>query len=271
MALLSAGAIGGRDLDRFIGLASTFEVLHLAALVHDDVIDRADLRRGVTSLNALWDDRTAVLGGDYLVARATTLLTPYDSCKLIAEVVESVRQMAEGELRGIGRGPAQFSEDDCIQLARQKTASLFASTCTGPTFLVDCDFREPLRQFGFGFGIAFQLADDLLDLSQTEEKLGKPSCGDVVEGKTTLPILYMRKAMAEEEIARLDGMSGRPITEDDRAWIVETIERTGARRKTEETAHAYVQQARDALNAIPDSPYRDSLLGLLDFVLVRGS
>lgn len=272
LCLLSGGAIGADDLGQLVNLAATFEMLHFAALVHDDVIDSAQLRRGVTSLNVLWDDHSAVLGGDYLVSRATALLTTYESCDLIASVVESVRRMSEGELRAIGRRPEHFSEDDCIQLARQKTASLFASTCTGPTYLLGAAaYREPLEQYGLGFGIAFQLADDLLDLSQSEERLGKPSCGDIVEGKTTLPILFMREGMSADEVARLDAMAGPDITDEDRAWIADALERTGARRRTDALARLHVDEARAALDTLPPSPYRDSMYRLLDFCLTRGA
>ncbi|HEO71929.1 MAG TPA: polyprenyl synthetase family protein [Candidatus Hydrogenedentes bacterium] len=271
MCLLSAGAIGAQDLHRFVDLAATFEMLHLAALVHDDVVDSADIRRGTRSLNALWDDHAAVLGGDYLVARATSLLTPYDSCPLIACVVDSVRQMAEGELRSIRRNANTFSEDDCIQLARQKTASLFAACCVGPTYLIDTPHRLALERYGLGFGTAFQLSDDILDLAQTEEKLGKPSCGDVSEGKATLPLRFMRDGLDPDDTARLDAMRGAAISEQDRAWVAKTLERTGARGQTEAIAHRYVDNARKALDELPESPYRRSLTALLDFVLTRGS
>jgi len=271
LCLLSAGAAGARDLGRFVELAASFEVLHLAALTHDDVIDRAKLRRGVTSLNALWDDRSAVLGGDFLVARAIALITAYGSCELIADVVESVRQMAEGELCSLGRDSNTLTQDDCLRLARQKTASLFASTCAGPTFLLDTPHRDPLRDYGLGFGIAFQLADDMLDLSRTEAELGKPSCGDIVEGKITLPILFMREALDATDLARLDALTEAGLDDADRQWVAAAHERTGARAQTEAVARRYVAQARTAADALPPSPCQESMTQLLEFVLVRGS
>ncbi len=279
LCLLSAGAIGGRsagghaggDLHRFTELATAFEVLHLAALVHDDVIDKADTRRGMTSLNVLWDDHSAVLGGDYLVAQATALMTPYDSCELIADVAESVQQMAGGELRSLGRAPAAFTERDCIRLAREKTASLFASTCTAPSFLLDTPHRPALHRYGTGFGIAFQLVDDLLDLTQPETALGKPSCGDITEGKATLPILTMRARLEPDERARLDAMTGRDISDTDRSWVAAMCDKTGAGEYTEDTARGYLNNARRALHNLPASQYRRSMDGLLDFVLTRGA
>lgn len=271
LCLLSAGALGCEDLDRFVVMAAAFEVLHLAALTHDDVIDSAHLRRGVTSLNVLWDDHAAVLGGDFLVARATLLLAKYESCPLITSVVASICQMAQGELRTLGREPCSFAEEDCIQLAEDKTASLFASTCTGPSYILGASCRDALHRYGLAFGTAFQLVDDILDLSRTEAELGKPSCGDLAEGKTTLPILYMREALDEAGRARLEQMSGTPLSADDRQWVLVQLEGTGARRRTGGAARKYLDAARGALETLPQSPYRASMEGLLEFVLVRVS
>jgi octaprenyl-diphosphate synthase len=271
LCLLSAGALGGRDVNRFSAMAAAFEILHLAALTHDDVIDSAHLRRGATSLNVLWDDHAAVLGGDYLVARATLLLAAYNSCPLIANVVESVCQMAEGELRSLTWNPRTVTREDCVRLAEQKTASLFASTCTGPTFVLDTAHREALHRYGMGFGIAFQLVDDILDLSQTEAALGKPSCGDIVEGKATLPILFMRMALSPKELARLDQVGRSSLGDTDREWIAAKLEQTGARAQTEALARQYMDEARQALHTLPRTPHREAMEALLEFVLVRAS
>ncbi len=271
LTLLSAGMQGADDLDRYVELATAYELLHLAALTHDDVVDSAHIRRGVSSLNALWDNHAAVLGGDYLVARAILLLSRYDSCPLLADAVESVRQMAEGELSSLGRAPDSFSDEACIRLAEQKTASLFASACAGPTFLIDATHRDALRRYGMGFGVAFQLADDLLDLSQTEAKLGKPACGDIVEGKPTLPIRHMRKVLTPDEQARLDAMKDATISDADRTWIAEALERTGARAHTETVAQRHIDDAQAALDTLPASDCREAMTKILGFVLVRGA
>lgn len=269
LCLMSAGAVGERDLDRFVDMGTAMELLHLAALAHDDVVDSADLRRGVPSLNRLWDNHTAVLGGDYLVARALDILTNYDSSAVIKSALESIHRMAEGELINFGRKQGELNEEDCIRLAEKKTASLFAVTCCTPTILIDESHRSALFDFGMGLGTAFQLVDDLLDLEQSELTLGKPSCGDIVEGKITLPILYMRAEMAEGDVARLDGLSGDAVGDDDRAWIREMLRATGALERTESLARGYVDSARSALEALPESAYTASMLGVTEFVLSR--
>ncbi len=271
LCLLSAGAAGARDLDRFVTLGTSMELLHLAALAHDDVLDSSDYRHGASSLNARWDNHAAVLGGDYLVARAVSLLAVYNSVDIVVSAMDSVRLMAEGELANFGLGPDHFSEEACIHWARHKTASLFAAACSTPTYLVGPEHREALYEFGMGLGIAFQLIDDVLDLCQDRDTLGKPSCGDIVEGKKTLPILYMREGLDAAEKTRLDGLRGRPIGDEDREWIVTQMERTGARERTESRAREYIEGARAHLATLPATPYRDAAYGITEFVLVRGS
>jgi len=271
LCLLSAGAIGGTDLKQYVRLAAAFEALHIASLAHDDVIDRALLRRGNTSLNALWDNHAAVLGGDYLVARAVNLLAGYNSCAVIDNAITSVRRMAEGELYFFGREVSSVTQQECIQLAEQKTASLFAEACCAPTFVIDPQHHDALHQFGMSLGVAFQIIDDLLDLTQPETSLGKPACGDVAEGKFTLPILFMREALAPDELQRLEAMRGTELSPEDRAWVSAKVESTGSRNKTMDAARAFMDRALGALFTLPRSDYRDSMEGLAEFILVRHS
>lgn len=271
LCLFAAGSAGARDLSRFAAMAAACELLHMAALTHDDVVDKAHLRRGATSLNALWDDRTAVLSGDYLVARAIELLTGFGSCPLIESVFNAVRRMTEGELGSFGRNADRYTQEDCIRLAEEKTATLFATTCTAPTYLVGERYREPLHAFGMALGVAFQLIDDVLDITQRQDALGKPSCGDIVEAKKTLPILFMREGLAPEDRDRLNRMIGHPTSDQERAWVAQAAERSGARARTMTLAREYINAACVALDGVAPSAYKDSMLGLAEFVLVRDS
>lgn len=271
LCLLAAGAVGSNGgLQRFVDLAAAFELLHIAALTHDDIVDRANLRRGTASLNAMSNDHTAVLSGDYLVARAASLLVRLNSIELLANTFDAVRRMTEGELRSFNKSSNLYTQEDCLKLAEQKTATYFAATCTGPTYFIQADCRDTLHQYGLSLGIAFQLIDDVLDLAQDQDTLGKPSCGDIVEGKQTLPILYMREGLPADEADRLEGMLGRPLTDEERCWTAEALERSGARQRTEKLARSYADAARAALQPLPASPFKESMLGLAEFVLVRG-
>lgn len=269
LCFLSAGAVGATDLDEFIDMAVAMELLHLAALAHDDVVDNAELRRGNAALNTIWDNHTAVLGGDYLVAQALSVLCKYDVCAVVASALESIHEMAEGELINFGRKQGTLNEEDCIRLAEKKTASLFAVSCATPTRLTGDAHRDALHAYGMGVGTAFQLVDDLLDLAQDESTLGKPSCGDLVEGKMTLPILYMREALAPDDAQRIHAMAGAAITDADRQWVREQLRATGALDRTESLAHQYVADALRALESLPSSRYTESMAGLAEFVIER--
>ena len=271
LTYLAAGASGAPDFARFTQMAAAMELLHLASLAHDDVIDRSDTRRGETSLHRLWDNHTAVLGGDYLVARALDILTHYESTAVIRSALHSIHQMAEGELINFGRKQKELDEEDCIRLAEKKTASLFAVTCSCPAVLLNAPTVSALFDFGMGIGTAFQLADDLLDLDQDERTLGKPSCGDLAEGKVTLPILYLKRAMNPNDVRRVDSFKYAEITNADRVWVREMLGVTGAREKTELLARDYATKARVALDTLPHSTYTEAILGIADFILLRDS
>ena len=271
LCLMAAGSAGATNLSHFVPMATSMELLHLAALAHDDVVDGADWRRGMRSLKAAWDSHTAVLGGDYLVARAIAILGTYDRCSVIVNAIDSVRQMAEGELVCFGLGRDHFTQEGCISWAKQKTASLFAVTCSTPTLLLDETHRDALHRYGVALGIAFQIIDDVLDLSQESETLGKPTCGDVVEGKRTLPLLYLRQAISTDDIARIEAMKGHPIADEDREWVFSMLEQTGARERAESVAREYGDEARAAIESLRPGIYKDSMINLVDFVLSRGS
>ncbi len=271
MCLLSAGAIGAKNLNRYVSMASAMELLHMAALAHDDVIDEASLRRGKLSLNAMWDNHAAVLGGDYLVARGIGVLSSYDSCDVIANAVDCIRQMAEGELTDFGRGLNGYSLEGCLNLARSKTASLFAVSCSTPCVLRGGAYRDDMHTFGLNVGTAFQIVDDILDLVQNEDILGKPSCGDLIAGKRTLPILYLRDRLDDVDRNRIDSMRGATLTDADRAWVATMLDTTGALQQAIDVAREYSNNGCNALECLPSSHYKSTLLALAEFVLVRGS
>lgn len=271
LCLLSAGAIGGKDLERYVSLAAAFESLHIASLAHDDVIDRALLRRGNLSLNALWDNHSAILGGDYLVARAVEMLAEYDQCAVIKNAIQSVRLMAEGELLFFGRDEDSITQQDCLQLAQQKTASLFAEACSAPAYIINLQPRDTLYQFGLCLGTAFQIIDDILDLTQPAEQLGKPAYADVSEGKITLPLLYLREHLSATDKTRLSQFRDRELSEDERDWLQRMLEQSGALDRAQQVAANFSRDALGHLRHLPSSPYRESLEGILEFLQSRSS
>lgn len=269
LCLLAAGVSGAPDTRRFVNLATGMELLHLAALAHDDVIDRASFRRGMHTLNARWDDHAAILAGDYLVARSIEIMTSYNSASVISTAIRSIREMAEAELKCFANGNEPMTEQDVLEVARKKTASLFASACSAPALLLGEAQVQTLHDYGMALGIAFQIVDDLLDLRQDAKVLGKPSCSDVVEGKQTLPILFIRESLDTASLVRLQRMRGAELTPEDREWVLDMLTATKAAERTEAIARAYALQAHAAAAQLPPGPYRTPLAGIVDFVIAR--
>ena len=269
LCLLAAGALGQDNLGRYARLAAAYEAMHIASLAHDDVLDHASLRRGQYALNVLWNEHAAVLGGDYLVARALELLLEYQCPALMGKALGAVRRMAEGELRFFGKTDEDATDEDCIALADTKTASLFAVACSGPALLAAPEAERAFNDFGISMGIAFQLIDDLLDITQSTATLGKPSCGDVAEGKHTLPIFVLQRRMTQEEQHRLSAIKGTGLAEEDREWIVTCARRLDVHSVIVDKANAFIETAIQQLQHLPPSACRSSMEDLARFVLVR--
>ncbi|MFO7976787.1 MAG: polyprenyl synthetase family protein [Candidatus Hydrogenedentota bacterium] len=269
LCLLSAGVSGAQNTRPFVKLATGIELLHVAALTHDDVIDRASIRRGMHTLNARWDDHAAILAGDYLVARAIEMMTSYNSTCVISSAIKSIREMAEAELKCFANGKGPMTETEVLEIAQKKTASLFASACNIPACLLKDGPSEALYDYGMALGIAFQIIDDLLDLQQDASVLGKPSCSDIVEGKQTLPILFMKDGLDDAGKRRLDGMRGTEVTAEDHEWVLDMLTVTKTAERTEAIARDYAAQAHAAAAEFPPGPYRDSMAGIVDFVVAR--
>ena len=270
ICLLSAGAIGQKNINTYVSLGTAFELLHLASLTHDDVIDRAVLRRGGQSLNTLWDNHAAVLGGDYLVARAIELLGIYENYELIINAVQCVREMAEGELKFFAKSIENFTIEDCTELARRKTAMLFARAASSPALIKKSPVMKTLFRFGENIGIAFQFIDDLLDLTQDTNILGKPRYSDISEQKVTLPILTLwNKLTDNEKELFLLHIFGKSIDKKEQQWLQQNIERY----KIEEDLLQYTERLKltaiTELNQLPDSIYKDSLIKLCHFIVQR--
>lgn len=271
LCLLSAGALGADILHKYARLAAAYELMHIASLTHDDVVDNAALRRGQNALNVVWSNHAAILGGDYLVARALELLAEYGNDALIGNALRAMRRMAEGELRFFGKDPESAAENDCIVLADSKTASLFAASCAAPATLIAAEYAPALHDFGIALGIAFQLVDDVLDITQPASVLGKPACGDVTECKHTLPLHLLRGVMSPEERAALAAMSGRPLSEAEQGWVRDMVCARGVDKAALSRAEEYVEQAVAAIDPLPDSPCKTSMAALARFVLSRQS
>ncbi|HOV34145.1 MAG TPA: polyprenyl synthetase family protein, partial [Candidatus Hydrogenedens sp.] len=230
---------------------------------------RAIIRRGGQSLNALWDNHAAVLGGDYLVARATELLGKYENHELILNAVQCVREMAEGELKFFTKSIKDFTINNCKELARKKTAMLFACSASTPALLEKSPERNTLFYFGEYIGIVFQFIDDLLDLTQDLNILGKPRYSDIIEQKITLPILLLWKKMDIKEKERFNSVFGKPLTKKEQKWIKEQLEKYEIRKNTIQYAEKLKVLAIKKLDKFPDSEFKKSLINVCNFIVQR--
>ncbi|MGH7444334.1 MAG: polyprenyl synthetase family protein, partial [Longimicrobiales bacterium] len=189
--LLLANRIGERPHPRATTLAAVVELVHLATLVHDDAVDHSVLRRGMPTVNALWNHQTAVIMGDYLYSRSITELTDFDRVDLLRVLSQAANEMSIGELRQLASCDAlRFTEQDYDRLIASKTASLMSAACEMGAVAGEPTLREPLRRYGHALGMAFQIADDLLDYTETEAVTGKPAGHDLREHKVTLPLIH---------------------------------------------------------------------------------
>jgi octaprenyl-diphosphate synthase len=194
--VLLSSRVGTGDADRAPTLGALVELVHMATLVHDDAVDHSVLRRGMPTINALWNHQAAIIMGDYLYSRAVSELATFDRTDMIGVLAEAANEMSIGEMRQLVSTDAlAFSEDDYYRLIHSKTASLMAAACELGAMIGDEDWRETLRTFGHDIGMAFQIADDLLDFTAREETIGKPAGHDLREHKVTLPLIAAMREM----------------------------------------------------------------------------
>jgi len=217
-------------LPEAVRLAAVIEMIHAASLLHDDVIDDAQTRRGVASLNATEGSKQAVMMGDILYSKGFEELVGFD--KKIAKIVAgAVTQLSIGELMDVRLSDSFNPDFDAyMRMIYQKTAALIEATAASAALLAGKD-EKIYALYGRNLGIAFQIIDDILDVTQSSEQLGKPAMHDLEEGKTTLPYIYLYEALDETDRKRLVSFHGRALDEEQKNWIRTLMEETGALRK----------------------------------------
>ena len=270
LALLTANALGKCD-ERTWKLAAAIEFLHTSTLLHDDVVDKSDLRRGRATANAKWGNSASVLVGDFLYARSFELMVQLESIPVMQVLSNATRVIAEGEVLQLTKvRDANTTEETYMEVIRAKTAMLFeASTqCAALLIGAPAEQTEALRQYGDKLGIAFQLMDDLLDYQGDAETLGKNVGDDLAEGKPTLPLIVaMRQGTAEQ--AQLVRTAIQKGGLEDLETISQAVRDSGALDYTARKAEDYAEQAINCLNVLPDSIYKSALADLARFAVQR--
>lgn len=265
--VLLSGRLGTYKRDQLLTLATSVEAVHTATLVHDDTIDAAVTRRGLTTVSMLWDSKVAILLGDFLFAQSAELAARLDSVRIMTLLSETVMDMSSGELRQYASTRDRtVDQGDYFARIRGKTASLFAMCCEGGAIVSEQTDEQvrSLHEYGMNLGLAFQIADDVLDFTSDDETLGKPAGNDLRQGTITLPAILLAEQLP----------STSPIlhflrTGVEHGRVIEEVVRSGVLEDALQVARTHAGRAVDALYLFPDSEAKEALLHLADTVIVR--
>jgi octaprenyl-diphosphate synthase len=273
--VLSAKATGlPYEEPKALGLGVCMELIHMATLIHDDVVDHASTRRGRETANALFGSAATILSGDIMLAKAMNLLSVHGTREITDVVAQAVIDMAEGEVSEmVARGAFDLAIDAHLEILRMKTASFFKACCEtgGWTASAPPEMIAALASYGQNVGMAFQIVDDLLDYRGDEAKTGKPQAIDFREGCATLPLIFLRDKLSEGEREVAKRKFGDGVTDDELHMICNWMESRGCFAKTVAVADKHRRLAMEALAALPPTPGREMLEELAEMVVVRES
>lgn len=265
MTLLASKLWGATPDDKVISMAVAVELLHVAALIHDDTVDDADVRRGKATAGFLWGNNFAVLLGDYVFATSAKFVCATGSVRLISRFAETIAELARGELHEmVSNWILPVTVDEYFARIYDKTASLFSTSAESGAVLGGADERsiDALREYGYYLGMAYQVKDDVLDYESTTDELGKPANQDILSGKLTLPAIYASEepecAAAIEEFF---GLSERERS-DALGELLDVIRRHGGVERAETTTSEFIEKAFQRLEVAPPSVSRDSLASI---------
>ena len=273
MLTLAAARLCGYEGERHLGLAACVEFIHTATLLHDDVVDASDLRRGLATANAVWGNKPSVLVGDFLFSRAFQLMVADGSLDVLRILSNASAVIAEGEvLQLMTANDTGTDEKAYMQVIEAKTAALFAAACRIGAVVAERPVaeEEALERFGSGFGIAFQLVDDVLDYSALQAELGKAVGDDFRDGKITLPVVlaYLRADETERAFWRRC-MEDQEQQEGDLEQAIAYLQRHDALADAMARARSYADAARESLATFPESPATSALLEVVEFCVGR--
>ena len=272
LTLLSSAAAGEPD-ERAIRLAAVVELMHLATLVHDDSVDHSVLRRGLPTVNSLFSHQVSVIMGDFLYTRAHKALVEVGDLEFLRILTAVANELTIGEMRQLAAVDGlEFSEDDYFALIRSKTAVLLSAACETGALCGAPDYRSALARYGELLGMAFQIADDILDYTSSSKVTGKPSGLDLREHKVTLPLILARPRFTPANRVRVDELFAAEDPDDGLiADVISIVDETGgiegARRRGERFAH----DAEAALAPLPDGTVRSALTDAISYVMDRRS
>ena len=274
LVLLSAFASKKNvDNDRVVGLAAATELVHMASLVHDDVVDETSERRGVATASSKWGNKLSVLGGDFLLSKAFSILATDGDMKLISVLSEMAAKMAESEmLQAASEGDLAAWEKNYWEIIKGKTANFMSACCECGAVTAGADdaARAALREYGLQIGLAFQITDDLLDISGDAAETGKETGSDLCQGKFTLPILIALRTLDEDRKSKiLSVINSGTISKEDARAISESIIECGAVEEARNSAAEFAASAVRQLYMMPETIYKQSLVMLAQSIIER--
>jgi octaprenyl-diphosphate synthase len=270
VALLAARACGYQG-DKHLQVATIIEFIHTATLLHDDVVDVSELRRGNETANAIWGNAASVLVGDFLYSRSFQMMVTIGHMRLMEIMADTTNTIAEGEvMQLLNCHDPDTTEERYMDVIHFKTAKLFEAAARLGAVLANLSLKEEqaMAAYGMYLGTAFQLVDDILDYSSSSEDIGKNIGDDLAEGKPTLPLIYaMRHSDAQQRqlIREAIEQGGREYLKD----IMKAVESSGAIAYTRRLANQEAGYAIEILKSLPESPYKDALIGLAEFSVSR--
>ena len=271
--LLSARLCGFREHNAEYVLGSVVEFIHTASLLHDDVIDEASIRRGRSSANSLWGNQASILVGDYLYSKALYHAVRLQNQRIMDVLSETTTTMSEGEVLQLMQiQNPDMAEADYYRLVECKTGVLISASCRLGAIIgkAPLSWEDAVTAYGKKLGLAFQITDDTLDYAADQKRLGKLLGKDLEEGKVTLPLIYLlRKASEAEREALRNILQAETVTADDLAFTLDLMKQHGAVEDALRVAQTFSDEAKAALAVFPDSPHRQALMALADYVIQR--
>ncbi len=261
---------GGEDL---YPLSTVFEYIHTSSLLHDDVLDNAEIRRRKPSSNQIWGNQAAVLEGDFLFSKALSIAVSADSIPFITSLTQATMRMSEGQiLELVHTDDLETDRDSYMQIITSKTAVLISAACGCGAVVSGSspDIEASLTRFGRSVGIAFQLVDDLLDYTSSEEVFGKPVGKDLLEGKITLPLIYTLAQLEQgEQTGFRERFNNRKTDKAAYEALLDRVRKGGVLEKIRKEAQGYVDDAAMCLKPFPDSAVKTNLLTLIQYIIDR--
>lgn len=271
---LLSGKLNTYRLDKLLPLSVAFEMVHLATLIHDDIVDNALTRRGNPTVNALWGDNIAILLGDYYFAKTAGLIADINDNRIDHLFSDTVATVCEGTIMEMmTAGRIDLTVKSYYEKTSHKTACLIAACCKGGAIVSEASDQdiEHLQRYGMNLGIAFQIIDDVLDYTENQETIGKPAGNDLRQGMVTLPLIYALQEHPRnghyQDVHNL--LNGAPHSEEDIRTIVNWVVTGQGVERSLADAHIYANKAREALTHFSPSKDRQILDELIDFVVMR--